>query len=468
MSSFQAIVLAAGEGKRMKSSLPKVLHRIAGRPLVYYPVKAALDAGARSVVVVASPKNQVDVASELAATFGEAVQVVPQTEPRGTGDAARAGLPAVVSERTLILCGDTPLLEASTLCSLLRALDETPEARLSLLSCVLHDPHGYGRVLRSEAGAVRSIREQRDLASHELGVSEVNAGVYAAHTESLRATLAELKPTNAQGEYYLTDVVEILARSSPVQAVVSVAESLLGVNDRVQLEEAEELMQRRIRVRHAQAGVTIRGAACIDDTVRIEPDVCIESGVQLRGETTIGARTHVDVGCVVTDSMIGPNVLLKPYCVITASSVGDSAQLGPFAHLRPESTIEEQARIGNFVETKRTRVRRGAKANHLSYLGDGDIGEEANIGAGTILCNYDGFQKHQTIIGSRAFVGSDCQVVAPVTIGERAYIATGTTVTMDVPADALAVGRVRQQNKEGYALRLRERKAEAKKQSQKR
>jgi bifunctional UDP-N-acetylglucosamine pyrophosphorylase/glucosamine-1-phosphate N-acetyltransferase len=255
----------------------------------------------------------------------------------------------------------------------------------------------------------------------------------------------------------LTDVNALLARSSRVTGVLGHADALLGVNDRSQLAQAEELILQRIRTRHAKNGVTVRGAPRIDDGVEIGVDALIDDGVCLRGQTRIGARTVVDVGCVITDSSIGEAAMVKPYTVITSSNVGDGAQLGPFAHLRPESEIEADAHIGNFVETKKTRVRRGAKANHLAYLGDGDIGERANVGAGTIFCNYDGFNKHKTTIGADAFIGSDSQLVAPVTVGRGAYVGTGTTVTMDVPDDALAIGRIKQTNKEGYAPRLKAR-----------
>ena len=239
------------------------------------------------------------------------------------------------------------------------------------------------------------------------------------------------------------------------------ADALVGVNDREQLRAAEETLFARIRARLGQSGVSIHGDARIDDTVLVAPDATIGPGVRLRGKSSVGAGAFIDVGVVVTDSEIGARAIVKPYSVVTQSRVGEGAEIGPFAHLRPESDIEAEAHIGNFVETKKTRVRRGAKANHLAYLGDGDIGERANIGAGTIFCNYDGYQKHQTIIGEGAFIGSDSQLVAPVTIGKGAYVGTGTTVTEDVPDEALAIGRARQTNKPGYAATLKARLAEA-------
>src|SRR5690606_9307828 len=269
-------------------------------------------------------------------------------------------------------------------------------------------------------------------------------------------------PENGQGEYYLTDAVRLLGPAR-VASVLGHADALVGVNDRAQLHDAEERLFARIRERHGRAGVTVRGDARIDDTVVIEPDALIEAGVRLRGATRIGAGARIDVGAVLDDADVGEGVVIKPYSVITASTVRARAQVGPFAHLRPDSLLEEDAHVGNFVETKKTRLGRGAKANHLSYLGDGDDGDGANVVAGTILCNYDGFRKHRIVIGEGAFIGSDSQLVAPVTIGKGAYVGTGTTVTRDVPDDALAIGRARQENKAGYAPRLKERLSKAEK-----
>ncbi len=446
----------------MKSSLPKVLHPLCGRPLVDYPVAAAFEAGADQVVVVTS--GQPELTQALEARYGkERISVAVQDPPRGTGDAVRAGLCAVKHARTLILYGDTPLLRAQDLVGLLAALD-LPGQELSILTALLEVPFGYGRVMRDAAGAVVEVREERDLKSDaERAIREVNAGMYAADTEKLRAAVALLQPNNAQGEYYLTDIVASMAKVSRVAPVLGEAEALLGVNDRADLGRAEELLFARHRDEHRKAGVTVHGDARIDSGIEISADAEIGAGVSLRGKTQIGAGTRVDVGCVLTDALIGANVEIKPYCVISQSSVGERAQLGPFAHLRPESEIEAEAHIGNFVETKKTRVRRGAKANHLAYLGDADVGERANIGAGTIVCNYDGFVKRQTTIGEGAFIGSDSQLIAPVVIGKNAYVGTGSTITEDVPDDALAIGRARQINKPGYAAKLRERLAAAKK-----
>ncbi len=457
METTTAIILAAGQGTRMKSALPKVMHRVSGVPIVYYPVRAALDAGCAEVVVVVGHGREM-VEGYLAEAFdGAPVRTAVQVAQRGTGDAARVGIEATKpgSGSVLIMNGDVPLVTAVELTAVGAAM---ARAKLSLATCVVDDPTGYGRVLRN-AGRVVEIREHRDLQNDDdRRVCEVNAGIYAVDVELLREALASLAPKNAQEELYLTDVVAHASRAeAAVEAVTLSADALAGINDREQLHAVEQRMYAQIARRWRVAGVTIRSGVFIDSQVVIEPDVTLESGVALRGRTRIGRGATVDVGCVLTDVEVHAGAVLKPYCVATQSTIGQAAQVGPFSHLRKDSEIGEDAHVGNFVETKKTRLGRGAKANHLSYLGDGVVGEKANVGAGTIFCNYDGFQKHTTSIGAGVFVGSDSQLVAPVRIGAGAYIATGTTVTRDVPEGALAIGRVQQVNKEGYAERLRAR-----------
>jgi bifunctional UDP-N-acetylglucosamine pyrophosphorylase/glucosamine-1-phosphate N-acetyltransferase len=461
MSEMIAIVLAAGHGTRMKSTIPKVLHPACGRPLVYYPVKAALDLGASKVIVVVNAETRTQIEEELARHLPrDSFVTAVQSTPRGTGDAARVGMELVdegEDGRVLILCGDTPLLRGQDLGDLLLALNDE-RVKLSFLTFVSKDPTGYGRVLRSEAGAVCEIREHRDLETdQQRAVLEVNAGVYAGRAGSLSRALGRLSPENAQGEYYLTDIVKSLAESGPVEAIIRDEQLLAGVNDRLQLSDLERHLFGRIREQWGKDGVSIVGQPLIDDTVDIAIGARIEDGVRLRGKTRIGEETFVDVGSVVSDSLIGAGVVVKPYCVITDSRVGDRVQVGPFAHLRPESVLEADVRIGNFVETKKTTMKRGAKANHLAYLGDAEIGEGSNLGAGTIVCNYDGFRKSRTTLGAGVFVGSDSQLIAPVTLGDGAYVATGTTVVRDVPAGGFAIGRVRQENRDGYADELRAR-----------
>jgi bifunctional UDP-N-acetylglucosamine pyrophosphorylase / glucosamine-1-phosphate N-acetyltransferase len=462
-TSLTAIVLAAGQGTRMKSATPKVLHEICGRPILHHVVHAALAAGAREVVVVVGHGRD-EVTRSLGSAFGEhgvplgRVKTAVQEEQRGTGDAVRCALPHVSAsaERVLLLYGDTPLLDPSTLAKLPGALDGG--APLALLTMELPDPTGYGRILRDEAGRVIGIREHRDASDAERRVREVNPGVYAVRAAFLREAIASLSPDNAQRELYLTDAVAIAGKAGGAVGVLCAdAGSLVGINDRAPLAATEEVMYERIADRWRREGVTIRKGARVDASVVLEADAVIEHGVVLRGETRVGRGARVDVGCVLTDVIVAAGAVIKPYSVGQRATIGEAAQIGPFSHLRPESEIHAEAHIGNFVETKKTIVRRGAKANHLAYLGDGDIGEGANVGAGTIFCNYDGFKKHRTDIGAGAFIGSDSQIVAPVKVGEGAYVATGTTVTKDVPEGALAIGRTRQENKEGYAARLKAR-----------
>jgi bifunctional UDP-N-acetylglucosamine pyrophosphorylase / glucosamine-1-phosphate N-acetyltransferase len=457
MHKLAAIILAAGMGTRMKSAIPKMLHPLAGRPIIYYSVRAALEAGASDVVVVVGHGAE-RVEAYLGETFGKSVRTAKQAEQRGTGHAALMAMPELGNvDQTLVLYGDTPLVQVSDLKSLATALDGHPEAPLALLTCVLEDPTGYGRVMRDGKGRVIQIREHRDLRNEkERAISEVNPGFYAARVPFLQKALAELRPNNAQQELYLTDVVEAAGKGGGAIALPTEATSLVGVNDRAQLSAVEGAMHRRIVERLARSGVTFHGDPRIDDTVEVEPDANIESGVVLRGKTVIGKGATIDVGCVIVDSVIEAGAEILPYTVIISSRVGPRARLGPFSHLRPESDIREEAHIGNFVETKKMVVHARAKANHLAYLGDGEVGEGSNIGAGTIVCNYDGFKKYRTVVGKNVFVGSDSQLVAPITIGDGAYVGTGTTVTEDVPADSLAIGRARQVNKPGYATKLRE------------
>jgi bifunctional UDP-N-acetylglucosamine pyrophosphorylase / glucosamine-1-phosphate N-acetyltransferase len=460
MKATTAIVLAAGQGTRMKSSLPKVMHAVAGLPILHFGVQAALDAGCEEVVVVVG-HGRAAVEEYLARTFPrDTVRTAFQEQQRGTGDAARVGLAAVARQAAtlLVMNGDVPLLRGDDLRAVLAPLEEEKAPGLSFAVCVVDDPGGYGRILREE-GRVVLIREHRDLRDDaERALREINAGIYAANRALLSEALATLAPNNAQGELYLTDIVAFASNAGERIATVALGEDVLaGVNDREQLEQVDRVMQARIVARWRRAGVTVREGTRIEAGVVIDPDVVLEGGVVLRGRTHVRGGARVDVGCVLTDVDVGEGANIKPYSVATESRIGARAQIGPFAHLRSQSDVGDEAHVGNFVETKKTRMGAGAKANHLAYLGDGDIGARANIGAGTIFCNYDGFRKHTTTIGEGAFIGSDSQLVAPVSVGADAFVATGTTVTRDVPADALAIGRAKQENKEGYATRLRAR-----------
>ncbi len=457
MSQLAAVVLAAGRSRRMKSTLSKVLHPAAGRPLLYYPIVTALELGASDVVVVVNPDNRQQVDETLRALFpGLHLRLATQDPPRGTGDAVGCAIPALVEvgcSHLLILSGDAPLVTPDSLRPL---VVELAPASLALGTCRLDNPAGYGRVLRDADGKPARIVEQKDLRGEaEAAIEEVNAGLYCASFPELREALARLTPQNAQGEYYLTDIVPHFAAAGSVRSVAVAPDAMAGVNDRAQLCAVESILYERIAERHRLAGATVAPDARVDESVALEQDVTVCSGVHLRGKTSIGRGAFVDVGCVLTDTVVAEAATLLPYTVATRSQVGEGSRLGPFSHLRAGSQLERDVHLGNFVETKNTVMRRGAKANHLSYLGDGEVGQRSNVGAGTIFCNYDGFSKHHTSIGDDVFVGSDSQFVAPVAVGAGAFVATATCVTHDVPPDALAIGRHRQENKVGYATKLR-------------
>ena len=470
-AGFAAIVLAAGQGTRMKSALPKVLHSVCGVPMVAHVVMAAQRAGASRVVVVVGHGREA-VERDLGRRFGPDVTTAVQTEQKGTGHAALCAMPALDGHEgtVVVLAGDTPLLPSDAIVALVEARGER---RLAMLTSTLDDATGYGRVLRDASGAAVGVREHKDASESERVIREWNTGVYAIDASFLRRTLPTLGANNAQGELYLTDLVERASREGGAATAGWRADDVAGVNDRAQLAELERARRLRIATAFARAGVTIRDphTAYVDATVTIAADATIEPNVHLRGATKIGAGVRVDTGCVLTDVVVHERAVLKPYTIATESSIGAAAQIGPFSHLRPESVLAEDVHVGNFVETKKTRIGKGSKANHLAYLGDGLVGEGVNGGAGTIFCNYDGFAKHQTVLEDGVFIGSDTQLVAPVRVGKNATVAAGSTVTMDVPADALAISRTKQANKDGVAAKLRARmkaSADAAKQAQKR
>lgn len=469
-ASATAVILAAGVGSRMKSATSKVLHRLAGRALLQYPVLAAIGAGCNRVVVVASPRNKADVVrclDELKDALGRVEHtIVEQVTPLGSGNAALAAVPALSTGPVVVLNGDAPLIQPD---DVKRLFDEFSHSGrdLALLTCDLAQPRGYGRIVRDASGAVVAVREQRDLRAEEEAITEVNAGMYCASAEFFWQHLPALKNDNAQREYYITDLVEVAARARGATAVQGDALSLQGVNDRQQLFELERRLFERINARHREAGVTIGENVYIDDQVEVGNDTTIRPGVYLRGNTRIGAGVEIDSGSVITDAVIEEYVHIKPHCVIEQSVIRRGATVGPFAHLRPRSELGPDSKVGNFVELKASTLGKGAKVNHLAYVGDAEIGEHSNIGAGTIFCNYDGFSKDRTVVGNHVFVGSDSQLVAPVRIGDGSFVATGTTVTQDVPPNSLVLSRGRQTTKVGYAEGLRK-KLQAKADSKKR
>ncbi len=455
MKDLTVVILAAGEGKRMRSRQPKMLHTLCGRPLLAYGLRTARVLADRIALVVGPNTERVRAAA------GEGVTIVEQRERLGTGHAVLQARPACGEGTILVLPGDTPLLSSETLERLVRHHRATG-AVATVLTAVVDRPQGYGRILR-QGGRVKRIVEDRDATDDQKKITEIGTSVYCFEAKRLWKALAEVKPDNDQGEYYLTDVVGILAKAGgrvEALAVPDPAEAL-GINDRKQLAAVAAIQRRRILERLMESGVTILDPAStyIEDTVAIGPDTTVYPQVLLEGATAIGSECVIASGCHVASSRLGDRVVLKPYCVLTESVVEDGAVMGPFCHLRPKSHVGAGAEIGNFIELKKAKVGRKTKAHHVGYLGDATIGDNVNIGAGTIFVNYDGAAKHQTIVGDRAFVGSNSSLVAPLTIGEGAYIAAGSVITKDVPADALVVERSPQVVKEGWAARRRERQA---------
>lgn len=471
------IVMAAGLGKRMKSNHVKVLHQVAGQPMVLYAVDVALRvAGHPIAVVVGHQAEKVRRVIETGITGtpgGQAVRIVEQAQQLGTGHAVMQSR-SVFSHNGeagpthyLILNGDTPLLKESTVRELL-TVHQREEATVTILTAMLDDPSGYGRVIRREANQggqahssldVLKIIEDRDATPAERATKEINVGTYVVSGTFLFEALDKLEPDNAQGEYYLTDIVRMaVAQGRRVAAVtLQKADEGLGVNTRQQLVAAEQVVRQQIRERWLDAGVTMRdpGSVWIDADVTIGKDTVLYPNVSLEGKTDIGEGVIIRSGVRITDCTIGDNVEILDHCVLRESQVEAEAHLGPFAHLRPGAIMRRKAKIGNFVEMKKAELGEGSKANHLTYLGDARIGKGVNIGAGTITVNYDGVNKHQTVIEDYVSVGSDTQLVAPVRVGEGAVIAAGTTVTQNVPADSLAIARVPQVNRIGWVAKRR-------------
>ncbi len=457
MSETWTVILAAGEGKRMRSRRAKVLHRLAGRPLVAYPVALARAIGTRGIVLVVGHQGE----AVRAALAGEPdLRFVEQKEQRGTGHAlamARDAVPASATE-LLLLYADVPLLATATVTRLL-AHHRRTRAAATLLTFTPADPTGYGRILRrgGARGRVRGIVEERDATAAQRRLRESNSGIYGFDPRVLWPTLDRLSPENDQGEFYLTDVIGLLARGRRRVEAVHVDDPLevAGVNDRRQLAELEVVLRARTLGRLMAEGVTVLdpGSTYVDADVHVGRDTVLYPGVLLEGRTTLGEGCVVGTGCQLTDMTLGERVTLRPYCVMERSIVEADATVGPFARLRPGSVIGAGAEVGNFIEIKKSTLGRRVKAHHVGYLGDAVVGEGANIGAGTITCNYDGAKKHETRIGARAFIGTNSSLVAPLTVGEDAYIGAGSVITKDVPPGALALERAPQVIKEGWTER---------------
>lgn len=456
-----AVVLAAGQGTRMRSTVPKVLHPVAGRPLVGWVLRALGGADPAHTVVVVGHG-----AERVAEVLPAGVTTAHQAERRGTGHAAQVGLAQLdpTCDTVIVACGDTPLLEPGTIAGLVDA-HRNGGYGATLLTAVLDDAAAYGRIIRSPDGRVDAIVEAADATPAQLALTEFNAGLYAFDRGALERALAGLDDHNSQGELYLTDAIASLGL--PVGAMVAdTAEVAAGVNDRVDLALCEAAIQRRLRRELMLAGVTMPDpqAVYLDAEVRVEADAVLWPGTHLRGTTRVGEGSHIGPDVVATDSTIGCGARVRSAHLVQAT-VGDGCEVGPFAYLRPGADLRERSKAGTYVELKNAVIGAGAKVPHLSYIGDATVGEDTNIGAGNITGNYDGFRKHRTQIGARVRTGSDCVFVAPVSIGDDAMTGAGSIITSDVPAGSLAVARARQRVIEGYTEKAAARAREAADQS---
>jgi bifunctional UDP-N-acetylglucosamine pyrophosphorylase / glucosamine-1-phosphate N-acetyltransferase len=449
------VILAAGKGTRLKSSFAKVLHRAGGRTLVEQVVHACAPLKARETIVVAG--HQAELVTAVVEPLG-AITVLQQPQ-NGTGHAMQVAKRALGRAKfALVLPGDAPLVRTETLKTLIAA-HHRGNAAATILSAVLADPSGYGRILRKSETMVSAIVEESQLTEEQREINEINSAIYCFTLEKLWPALAQVKPNNKHRELYLTDAIAVLnAKGETVLAHVAAdSREVLGCNTRADLAEVDRVFREWKRNALMDAGVTIQ----LPETVLIDPDVTagedtvVEPAVQLLGKTKIGARCTIRTGSVLKDAILGDDVTVEPHCVVAQSRLDDRVIIGPFARLRPDNHLKADSRIGNFVELKKSTIGEGTKAMHLSYLGDAKIGRKSNIGAGTITCNYDGFHKYPTTIGNKVFIGSDSALIAPVRIGNGAYIAAGSTITENVPADGLGIARGRQVNKPGWAAKKR-------------
>ena len=451
MPDLHVVVLAAGKGTRMKSAVPKVLHEAAGLSLIERVLRTTAPLEPASIIVVVGYQ-----ASQIQEALGKRLGLAfALQEPQlGTGHALLQAEPMLADARgtLVLLSGDVPLLRPETVERLIRTHEERAAAA-TILTAVLSDADGYGRVVRS-AGEIASIVEHKDASPAEREIREINSGIYAFDLAPLFAALRTIGSSNAQREYYLPDLVKIYrGRGLKVETVrLDDPREILGVNSRKELADVATILRSEKNDELMAAGVTLvdPATAYIDPDVTIGPDTIIHPGVFLEGKTTIGSRCEIHSGVRLVNSSVDDGAILHNFCVIIDSHVGKGAQLGPFAHLRPQSHVGEEAKVGNFVELKKTVLGRGSKASHLTYLGDTTVGAKVNIGAGTITFNYDGTTKNPTVIEDGAFIGSDSQLIAPVRIGKDAYVAAGSSITEDVPAEALAIGRGKQVNKPGW------------------
>ena len=445
--SLDVVILAAGQGTRMRSALPKVLHAVAGKPMLVHVVDTAQQLAPQAIQVVVGHGAD-HIRSNLA---GDLIHFVEQAQQLGTGHAVAQALPHVTAQRVLILYGDVPLIEATTLQHLLHKADGE---RVGLLTVTLPDPTGYGRIVRDEQGRVKAIVEHKDATPEQRMISECNTGILSLPGRYLAHWLGRLSNQNAQGEYYLTDVIA-MAVAEGLEIVTVQPEhpmEVQGANDRIQLAALERYYQQRAAHRLMQQGVTLLDPARLDirGTVIAGQDVLIDVNVILAGQVVLEDGVQIGPGCFIKDTVLRRNAQVKAYSHLDGVELGEQADCGPFARLRQGSVLQPKAHVGNFVELKNTLMGAGAKAGHLTYLGDAEIGARTNIGAGTITCNYDGANKHRTVMGEDVFIGSNNSLVAPLTLGRGATTGAGSTITQDVPEQSLVLGRARQTLIEGW------------------
>ena len=453
---FTAVILAAGKGTRMKSSTPKVLHNLCGRPMIAFPIEAAKNAGASQITVVVDRDGEEikNMLENYDLTFAV------QKEQLGTGHAVISSRDSIKDAAlpVVILCGDAPLIKEETIAALVET-HMVERNSITVLTGEFGDPAGYGRIVRS-GDDVMKIVEERDASPEEKNIKEINSGIYCVDGAYLFKTLERVDNENDQGEYYLTDIVGIAKEDGKKVGGLKVKDidELMGINSRKELAVANSKMGGRIIDRLMSGGVTFIDPDCsyIDACVKVESDAVIYPMVRLEGSTVVSEKAVIESGCVISNSQVGAKTHIKSYSVVSDSVVNEGAVIGPFAHLRPGSIIKEGAKVGNFVELKKTVLGRGSKANHLSYIGDSEVGEGVNIGAGTITCNYDGYNKFRTTIENGAFIGSGTNLVAPVTIGSGATLGAGSTITKDVPTDSLSLTRTEQKTITGWSKKRRE------------
>lgn len=447
-ASLHVVILAAGQGSRMKSSLPKVLHKIAGKPILHHVMDTARQLGADGIHgVIGHGADQV-----RSVTTAADVEWVLQEQQLGTGHAVAQALPGVPDNAiVLVLYGDVPLITAATLKAL---VDRVHQGSLGLLTVNLEDPDGYGRILRDDQNRVTAIVEQKDASDEQKKIREINTGILAVSASHLKSWLPRLSNSNAQGEYYLTDIIAMAASEGLAIEVAQPAteQEVQGINNRSQLAGLERWYQRCEAERLMAEGASLADPARIDvrGQLTVGQDVLIDVNVVFEGTVTLGNNVSIGPNCVIRDARLADGVVIHPNSVIDGAEIGEAVQIGPFARLRPGTRLEAGAKVGNFVETKNAQVGKGSKINHLSYVGDATLGVEVNVGAGTITCNYDGVNKSRTVLGDYVFVGSNTALVAPVTVAEGAVIGAGSTITQNIEANDLAVARGRQRNIKGW------------------